>query len=334
MSLGSPGTNGSAGEVLLDVQDLRVSFRTDAGPVPAVRGVDLAVRAGETLAVVGESGCGKSVSALAVLRLLEPNAEVSARALRFRGRDLLGLDDAGLRAVRGAEIGMIFQEPMTSLNPVFRIGDQIAEVLTLHRGMDRAAARKEAAALLARVRIADPERRATQYPHELSGGMKQRVMIAMAIACGPALLIADEPTTALDVTIQAQILELLGALQRDSGLAILLITHDLGIVAQFAERVAVMYAGEVVEQAPVRELFRAPQHPYTRALLRALPRPGRRGRLDAIAGTVPSPRELPPGCAFSTRCGEVLPRCPTDPPPVVGAGGRLARCWLHAEDVA
>jgi peptide/nickel transport system ATP-binding protein len=261
------------GEILLDVQDLRVSFRTDAGPVPAVRGVDLAVRAGETLAVVGESGCGKSVSALAVLRLLEANAEVSARALRFRGRDLLALDDAGLRAVRGGEIGMIFQEPMTSLNPVFRIGDQIAEVLTLHRGMDRAAARKEAGELLARVRIADPERRAAQYPHELSGGMKQRVMIAMAIACGPALLIADEPTTALDVTIQAQILELLSALQRDSGLAILLITHDLGIVAQFAERVAVMYAGEVVEEAPVRELFRSPQHPYTRALLSAIPVP-------------------------------------------------------------
>jgi oligopeptide/dipeptide ABC transporter ATP-binding protein len=302
--------------------------------VPAVRGVDLAVHAGETLAVVGESGCGKSVSALAVLRLLDPNAEVSARALRFRGRDLLALDDAGLREVRGGEIGMIFQEPMTSLNPVFRIGDQIAEVLTLHRGLDRGAARKEAVELLARVRIADPERRAAQYPHELSGGMKQRVMIAMAIACGPALLIADEPTTALDVTIQAQILELLRALQRDSGLAILLITHDLGIVAQFAERVAVMYAGEVVEQAPVRELFRAPLHPYTRALLRALPRPGRRDRLDAIAGTVPSPRALPAGCAFSTRCREVLPRCPTDPPPVVGGAGRLARCWLHAEDVA
>ena len=322
-----------SGELLLDVQDLRVSFRTDVGPVPAVRGVSLAVREGETLAVVGESGCGKSVSALAVLRLLDPNAELSARALRFRGRDLLALDDAGLREIRGAEIGMIFQEPMTSLNPVFRIGDQIGEVLELHRGQSRAEARKAAVELLARVRIADPERRAAQYPHELSGGMKQRVMIAMAIACGPALLIADEPTTALDVTIQAQILDLLRALQRDSGLAILLITLDLGIVAHFAERVAVMYAGEVVEEAPVRELFRAPLHPYTRALLRALPRPGHRGRLDAIAGTVPSPRALPPGCAFSTRCGEALARCATEPPPVVGAAPRLARCWLHAEEV-
>jgi peptide/nickel transport system ATP-binding protein len=317
---------------LLEIEDLHVSFATDAGPVPAVRGASLAIRPGETLAVVGESGCGKSVTALAVLRLLDANAHVVAQALRFRGRDLLAEDDAALRAIRGAEIGMIFQEPMTSLNPVFRIGDQIAEVLELHRGMARRAARAAAVELLARVRIADPERRAAQYPHELSGGMKQRVMIAMAIACGPALLIADEPTTALDVTIQAQILELLGALQREVGLAILLITHDLGIVAQNASRVAVMYAGQVVEEGDVRELFRAPLHPYTRALMGALPRRGDRGRLAAIPGTVPSPRDLPPGCAFSTRCGEVLPRCPVDPPPVAGAPGRTARCWLHAQE--
>jgi peptide/nickel transport system ATP-binding protein len=321
-------------EPLLDVRDLRVSFATDAGPVPAVRGVSFAVRPGETVAVVGESGCGKSVSALALLRLLDPNAQVTAEAVRFRGRDLLAEGEAGLRSIRGAEIGMIFQEPMTSLNPVFRIGDQIGEVLEIHRGMDRPAARKAAVELLARVRIADPERRAAQYPHELSGGMKQRVMIAMAIACGPALLIADEPTTALDVTIQAQILDLLRALQESSGLAILLITHDLGIVAQFAERVLVMYAGEIVEEGAVRELFRAPLHPYTRALLRALPRRGSHERLAAIAGAVPSPRELPPGCAFSTRCAEVLPRCPVEPPPVVGGAGRTARCWLHAEEVA
>jgi oligopeptide/dipeptide ABC transporter ATP-binding protein len=321
-------------EPLLAVRDLRVTFGTDAGPVPAVRGVSLEIRAGETLAVVGESGCGKSVTALALLRLLDPNARVSAGAVRFRGRDLLAEGDDALRGIRGAEIGMIFQEPMTSLNPVFRIGDQIGEVLQIHRGMDRAAARRAAVELLARVRIADPDRRAAQYPHELSGGMKQRVMIAMAIACGPALLIADEPTTALDVTIQAQILDLLRALQRDSGLAILLITHDLGIVAQFAERVAVMYAGEIVEEGGVHELFRGPLHPYTRALLRALPRPGHRGRLAAIPGTVPSPRDLPPGCSFSGRCPEVLPRCPGEPPPVVGAAGRSARCWLHAEEVA
>ena len=315
---------------LLEVRDLRVSFAGDEGELPAVRGVSLRLERGETLALVGESGCGKSVTALALMRLLEPNGRVSGTLL-FRGRDLAELDDEGIRRIRGAEIGMIFQEPMTSLNPVFPIGDQIGEVLELHRGLGREAARRAAVDLIARVRIPDPARRAEQYPHELSGGMKQRVMIAMALACDPALLIADEPTTALDVTIQAQILELLRTLRQDAGMAILLITHDLGVVAQFADRVAVMYAGEIVEEASVRQLFREPLHPYTRALLRALPRPGRRGRLDAIEGTVPSPRELPPGCAFSARCGEALARCAGEPPPVVAVGGRPVRCWLHAE---
>jgi oligopeptide/dipeptide ABC transporter ATP-binding protein len=315
---------------LLEVRDLRVSFRGEAGELPAVRGVSLRLEPGETLALVGESGCGKSVTALALMRLLEPNGRV-AGTLRFRGEDLSRLDEEGIRRIRGAEIGMIFQEPMTSLNPVFRIGDQVGEVLELHRGLGREAARRAAVELLARVRIPDPARRAEQYPHELSGGMKQRVMIAMALACDPALLIADEPTTALDVTIQAQILELLRALRRDAGMAILLITHDLGVVAQFADRVAVMYAGEIVEEGAVRELFREPLHPYTRALLRALPRPGRRGRLDAIEGTVPSPGELPPGCAFSARCGEALARCAGEPPPVVAVGARPVRCWLHEE---
>jgi peptide/nickel transport system ATP-binding protein/oligopeptide transport system ATP-binding protein len=313
---------------LLEIRDLRVSFAGEGGELPAVRGVSLRVGRGETLALVGESGCGKSVTALALMRLLDPNARVSG-SLRFRGEELAALDDAGMRRIRGAEIGMIFQEPMTSLNPVFRIGDQIGEVLELHRGLDRAAARGAAIELLTRVRIPDPERRAEQFPHELSGGMKQRVMIAMALACDPALLIADEPTTALDVTIQAQILELLRALRQDAGMAILLITHDLGVVAQFADRVAVMYAGEIVEEGAVRELFRRPLHPYTRALLRALPRPGRRGRLDAIEGTVPSPRELPPGCAFSARCEEVLARCAGEPPPLALPEGRPVRCWLH-----
>jgi oligopeptide/dipeptide ABC transporter ATP-binding protein len=316
---------------LLDVRDLHVSFRGEDGDVPAVRGVSLRIGAGETLALVGESGCGKSVTALALLRLLEANGRIEGGEIRFRGEDLRAVDDEGMRRIRGAAIGMIFQEPMTSLNPVFRIGDQIAEVLELHRGLRRREARRGAVELLRRVRIPDPERRADQYPHELSGGMKQRVMIAIAVACQPALLIADEPTTALDVTIQAQILELLRALQRESGLAILLITHDLGVVAQFAERVAVMYAGEIVEEAPVREIFGSPLHPYTRALLRALPRAGRRGRLEAIEGTVPSPRELPAGCAFATRCREALPTCISERPPVFRVGDRPVRCWLHAE---
>jgi oligopeptide/dipeptide ABC transporter ATP-binding protein len=320
-----------SGETLLEVRDLRVSFAGDAGELPAVRGVSLRMAKGETVALVGESGCGKSVTALALLRLLGPNARVTAAELRFRGRELATLGADAIRGLRGREIGMIFQEPMTSLNPVFRIGDQVAEVLEQHRGLSSEAARGAAVELLRRVRIADPGRRALQYPHELSGGMKQRVMIAMALACDPALLIADEPTTALDVTIQAQILELLRTLQRELGMAILLITHDLGVVAQFAERVAVMYAGELVEEAPVRELFRAPLHPYTRALLRALPRPGQRGRLAAIEGSVPSPAELPAGCAFAGRCPEALPRCAGEAPPVVAVGGRPVRCWLHAE---
>ncbi len=308
-----------------------MAFRGEDGDVQALRGVSLRIGAGETLALVGESGCGKSVTALALLRLLEANGRIEGGSLRFRGVDLRGLDEDGIRRIRGSEIGMIFQEPMTSLNPVFRIGDQIAEVLELHRGLARPEARRAAVELLRRVRIPDPERRADQYPHELSGGMKQRVMIAIAVACGPALLVADEPTTALDVTIQAQILALLRALQRESGLAILLITHDLGVVAQFAERVAVMYAGEIVEEAEVGALFAEPLHPYPRALLRALPRAGRRGRLDAIEGTVPAPGALPPGCAFAARCREALPRCASEPPPVVRVGGRPVRCWLHAE---
>jgi oligopeptide/dipeptide ABC transporter ATP-binding protein len=321
----------SAAPPLLDVRDLRVVFRGEEGDVPAVRGVSLRIDAGETLALVGESGCGKSVTALALMRLLEANGRIEGGEIRFRGQDLRAVDDEGMRRIRGAQIGMVFQEPMTSLNPVFRIGDQIAEVLELHRGLPRREARRAAVELLRRVRIPDPERRVDQYPHELSGGMKQRVMIAIALACQPSLLIADEPTTALDVTIQAQILELLRALQRESGLAILLITHDLGVVAQFAERVAVMYAGEIVEEAPVREIFGSPLHPYTRALLRALPRAGRRGRLEAIEGTVPSPRELPAGCAFATRCREALATCISEPPPVVRVAGRPVRCWLHAE---
>jgi len=318
---------------LLEVKDLRVTFPTDEGDIPAVRGVDFAIEKGESVALVGESGSGKSVTALAILRLLGDRAVLEAERMHFAGRDLLELPHKELRKIRGGEIGMIFQEPMSSLNPVFRVGDQIAEVLELHRGHDRGTALKEAAKLLDRVGIPSPESRVRQYPHELSGGMKQRVMIAMALACDPELLIADEPTTALDVTIQAQILELLEQLRRELGMAILLITHDLGVVAQFSERVMVMYAGQVVEHAEVGKLFRQPAHPYTKALLGALPRPDATredGRLEAIEGSVPSPLHYPPGCAFSDRCAEVLEYCERRPPEEVDLGaGRQARCWLY-----
>jgi len=315
---------------LLEVRDLAVSFFTDRGELPAVRGISLDVAAGETLALVGESGCGKSVTALAVMGLIEHPGRVVGGSLRFRGRDLLALSDEEMRGLRGGEIGMIFQEPMTSLNPVFKVGDQIGEVLQLHRGLGEDAARKEAARMLDRVRIPSPEQRVEQYPHELSGGMKQRVMIAMALACDPALLIADEPTTALDVTIQAQILELLHSLQQELGMAILLITHNLGVVAHFSERVAVMYAGRIVEEAPVRPLFREAAHPYTRALLAALPRPGVASRLAAIPGSVPSPLLYPPGCAFHDRCAEALPHCrEADPERTQLGAGHGVCCWLH-----
>jgi peptide/nickel transport system ATP-binding protein len=323
-------------EPLLRVEDLAVHFDTDAGDVAAVRGVGLTIGDGETVALVGESGCGKSVTAFAVMRLIRPPGRIASGRVLLRGRDLATLGEEEMRRVRGAEIGMVFQEPMSSLNPVFRVGDQIGEVLALHRGLGRDEARSEAVKLLGMVGIPSPERRVRQYPHELSGGMKQRVMIAMALACRPALLIADEPTTALDVTIQAQILELLKQLQSELGMAILLITHNLGVVAHFAERAAVMYAGRIVEQAPVGALFREPRHPYTHALIAALPR-GRaaRSRLAAIEGHVPSPLRLPRGCAFSPRCPEALPRCPEQDPPLEReAGGRSVACWLRAGEPA
>jgi oligopeptide/dipeptide ABC transporter ATP-binding protein len=321
----------SAGSPLLQVEDLRVTFATEQGDVPAVRGVSLELAPGETLALVGESGCGKSVTALSILRLVaEPGRRVGG-SVRFRGRDLAELPLDEMRSVRGGEIGMIFQEPMASLNPVFTIGNQIGEVLRLHRGLEGEGVRQEIVRLLELVQIPAAPQRLEQYPHELSGGMKQRVMIAIALACNPALLIADEPTTALDVTIQAQILGLLADLQRDLGMAVLLITHNLGVVAHYADRVAVMYAGEIVEEADVGPLFGDPHHPYTRALLAALPRRGRHDALAAIEGTVPSPRELPSGCAFSTRCPDALSRCATEPPPVRRTPGRESRCWLGEE---
>ncbi len=315
--------------VLFEASNLRVTFPTDDGDVPAVRGVDLAIGRGESVALVGESGSGKSVTALSILRLVGDRARVTADRMQFSGRDLLTLSPSEMRSIRGAEIGMIFQEPMSSLNPVFRVGDQIAEVLELHRGLGRDAAIKEAISLLDRVGIPAPKSRVRQYPHELSGGMKQRVMIAIALACDPELLIADEPTTALDVTIQAQILDLLRELRRDLGMAILLITHDLGVVAQFSERVMVMYAGEIVEHCDTRTLFQRPEHPYTRALLGALPQPDKKRRLAAIEGTVPSPLNYPSGCAFADRCGDAMSHCKDQPPENKDRGsGHRVRCWL------
>ena len=319
-----------ASEPLLAIRGLHVEFFTKAGRVPAVRGVDLEVSRGQTLALVGESGSGKSVTAMAVLGLVDPPGRITAGEVVFDGRDVTQLPTPELRALRGRRMAMIFQEPMTSLNPVFSVGEQIAEVLRIHLRTPPREARERAIELLARVGIPAAEQRVDQYPHELSGGMKQRVMIAMALACEPDLLIADEPTTALDVTIQAQILELLAKLQSELGMAVLLITHNLGIVAHFAQHVAVMYAGKIVEHASVPELFASPAHPYTQALLRALPVVGRRERLAAIAGNVPTPLDYPTGCAFADRCPDVLPHCAARQPALGSVdAGHEAACWLH-----
>ena len=292
---------------LLEVEDLRTYFHAEDEVARAVDGVSFAVNRGETLAIVGESGSGKSVTSLSIMRLIpSPPGEIAGGSIRFRGRDLLEMSEPQMRDIRGNEIGMIFQEPMSSLNPLLTVGEQIAEVVRLHRGTGRAASWRHAVEMLDSVNIPEPARRAREYPHRLSGGMRQRVMIAMALACRPALLIADEPTTALDVTIQAQILQLIGRLQTDLQMSVLFITHNLGVVAQVADRVAVMYAGRIVEQGKVEDVFAAPLHPYTRALLRSIPRveashvPAR--RLLSIPGQVPSPAHLPVGCSFAPRC--------------------------------
>jgi peptide/nickel transport system ATP-binding protein len=316
---------------LLDIRGLKTYFATDEGMVHAVDGVDMAIDAGETLGVVGESGCGKSVTAFTVMRLVPiPPGRIVAGEILWRGRDLLGLDDRAMRSIRAREIAMVFQEPMTSLNPVYTVGDQIAEVLRLHEGLGRRAALDRAAAMLETVHIPNPARRVRDYPHQFSGGMRQRVMIAMALACKPALLIADEPTTALDVTIQAQILELLADLKAKLGMAVMLITHAMGVVAETAQRVVVMYAGKVVEEAPVEEIFRAPRHPYTQGLIRSIPRldtpPGRKQRLEAIAGVVPSLLEPRPGCRFAARCPYARDDCRAETPPLreVAPGHKVA----------
>ena len=293
---------------LLEVDDLETVFHTEGAILRAVDGVSFTVGTGETLAIVGESGSGKSVTALSVMRLLPtPPGQIVRGRVRLRGRDLLTLPEPEMRSIRGNEIGMIFQEPMSNLNPLLTVGEQIAEVVRLHQGLKRAAAWRHAIEMLARVNIPDPQRRARDYPHRLSGGMRQRVMIAMALSCRPSLLIADEPTTALDVTIQAQILRLIRTLQADMNMSVLFITHNLGVVAQIADRVAVMYAGRIVEQGDVKSVFAAPLHPYTRALLGSLPRVQVAGRdaaqrLQSIPGQVPSPIALPPGCRFAPRC--------------------------------
>ena len=326
-----------AREVILDVRKLRTSFFTQEGVVHAVDNVSFNVRKGEAVALVGESGCGKSVTAMSIMRLVAPPGRITGGEIRFKGHDLAELSEKEMRNVRGDDIAMVFQEPMTSLNPVFRIGDQVIEAIRIHQKLSKKEARKRAGEMLELVSIPDPIKRLDDYPHQLSGGMRQRVMIAMALSCDPELLIADEPTTALDVTIQAQIMELLASLQKRLGLAILLITHDLGVVAEFCERVIVMYTGRIVEEAPVRDLFASPAHPYTRGLLKSLPSltDGGNGmkRLVTITGMVPSIDSLPRGCKFSPRCPDVMPIClGKEPARMIVAPSHDARCYLHGEE--
>jgi oligopeptide/dipeptide ABC transporter ATP-binding protein len=314
---------------LLEVRGLGVGFETGSGRVRVVQGLDLEVAPGEVLGIVGESGSGKSVTALALMRLLGPAGRVEG-SVRLDGRELLELGEEEMRSVRGREMSMIFQEPMTSLNPVYRVGFQVAEALEAHRLASRRAAAARAVELLDLVGIPDPSERARAYPHELSGGMRQRVMIAMAMAARPKVLIADEPTTALDVTIQAQILDLMRELRDRFGTAIVLVSHDMGVIASMADRVLVLYAGRLVEEGPVERVFLAPRHPYTSLLLRSVPRLDRRlERLESIPGRAPSPAAYPPGCRFHPRCPEALERCAREAPPLERAGAEKWRCWLE-----
>ncbi len=325
---------GETDNLLLKIRNLHTYFYTDDGVAKAVDGVDLELVEGGTLGVVGESGCGKSVTALSVMRLIpDPPGKIIQGKIVFGRNDLLALSEAEMRKIRGRSISMIFQEPMTSLNPVFQIGDQISEVLTLHEGLSKREAWNRSIEMLKMVGIPAAERRVTEYPHQLSGGMRQRAMIAMALACSPKLMIADEPTTALDVTIQAQILELINRLQREKGMSVILITHNLGVIAETAQMVAVMYAGRVVEYTDVRTLFATPQHPYTQGLLKSIPRldqdHARKAKLEAIPGLVPSLLDLPPGCKFSNRCKYVFEKCLQEPPLEEVSTGHFVRCWLH-----
>ncbi len=319
------------GEAILEIRGLKTHFATDDGMVHAVDGVDMAIDAGETLGVVGESGCGKSVTAMTVMKLIAmPPGRIVAGEILWKGRDLVPLTADDMRPIRAKEIAMVFQEPMTSLNPVYTVGQQIAETIRLHQRLGRRAAMDRAAEMLALVHIPHPQRRVNDYPHQFSGGMRQRVMIAMALSCDPQLLIADEPTTALDVTIQAQILDLIGELKSRLGMAVMLITHAMGVVAETAQRVVVMYAGKVVEEAPVQALFGAPRHPYTQGLIRSIPRidtdAGEKRRLEAIAGVVPRLVDPAPGCRFAPRCPHARAECTASTPPLreVAPGHKVA----------
>ena len=317
---------------LLQVKDLRTHFFTLEGVVKAVDGVSYDIREGETVAVVGESGCGKSVSALSIMRLVAyPPGRIVGGEIWFNGHDLLTLNDEEMRQVRGKEIAMIFQEPMTSLNPALTIGRQVTETLEAHLDMPASDANRRAAELLRMVGIPEPERRLPQYPHQFSGGMRQRVMIAMALSCNPKLILADEPTTALDVTIQAQILELMKDLSQRFGVAMIIITHNLGVVARYADRVNVMYAGKVVEQGRARDIYHSPRHPYTLGLLRSVPRLDlpRKAKLDPIDGQPPDPANLGPGCSFAPRCKFAIEKCPHEVPPLTPVRtGHLSACWV------
>jgi oligopeptide/dipeptide ABC transporter ATP-binding protein len=320
---------------LLTVSHLTTSFLTAGGYLPAVDDVSVSIDRGETLGIVGESGCGKSVTSLSIMRLLGANGQIRQGSIEFDGQDLVSLSEAEMRRIRGNRIGMIFQEPMTSLNPVHKIGKQIAESLLLHKGLSKGAARKRAVELLQSVGIPRAQDIVDEYPHRLSGGMRQRVMIAIAMACEPKLLIADEPTTALDVTIQAQILDLMRTIKKERDMSILLITHDLGVVAEMCDRVVVMYAGKVVEQGRVKDIFRHPSHPYTVGLLHSIPRlEERKEQLASIPGTVPSIEMMPRGCRFAARCEFASQRCVDKEPGLLAAGpGHDARCWLLDKEV-
>jgi oligopeptide/dipeptide ABC transporter ATP-binding protein len=318
---------------ILNIRDLQTHFFTERGLVKAVDKISLDIEAGTTFGLVGESGCGKSVTALSIIRLVpNPPGKIVGGEILFKGRELLHLTEKEMCAIRGKEISMVFQEPMTSLNPVFTIGNQLAEGLRLHRKMSKSEAKEKSLELMKMVGIPSPEKRIREYPHQMSGGMRQRVMIAMAISCNPSLLIADEPTTALDVTIQAQILELIKGLMDTLGMTMILISHDLGIIARIAKSAAIMYAGKIVEKASVETLFHNPRHPYTVGLLRSAPRPDREGkrRLDTIAGSVPNLLDLPPGCAFHPRCSYARDICKSEAPPLrfVGENGHLSACFF------
>ncbi|MCD1159183.1 ABC transporter ATP-binding protein [Peribacillus frigoritolerans] len=322
---------------LLEISNLKTYFFSDKGPVPAVNGVDLYINKGETLGVVGESGCGKSVTSLSIMRLLtDTPGKVIDGSIRFEGKDLLSLSENEIREVRGNEIAMIFQEPMTSLNPVYKIGQQIGEAVQLHLKYDKKKAREHVIKMLKLVGIPRAEEIIDEFPYQLSGGMRQRIMIAMAMSCDPTLLIADEPTTALDVTIQAQILELMRKLKEEKGTAIMLITHDLGVVAEMCDRVVVMYAGKVVEEADILEIFENPKHPYTKGLLNSVPKMGQKtNRLESIPGNVPIPTNMPKGCKFAPRCSQAMDICQEQDPDLLQiAEGHQCRCFLYQSELA